>query len=69
MRTAPGDARGRSGSWVYLLFLPPFIGLLFPPFYAHTDPTLGGIPFFVWYQFLWVILSAIVTALVYWLRS
>jgi hypothetical protein len=52
-----------------VFLLAPFVALLYPPWYAHTSPTLGGIPFFVWYQFLWVILGAICTALTYVLRD
>jgi len=35
------------------------------PFFNRIEPKLWGIPFFFWYQFLWVVISAIVTALVY----
>lgn len=34
--------------WVYLLLIVPFVGLLFPTLYAHHDPTLAGIPFYIW---------------------
>jgi hypothetical protein len=46
---------------VYLLLSLPFFGLLWPGFYAWDEPRLGQIPFFYWYQFLWVILSALCT--------
>jgi len=36
-----------------------------PPFYNSVEPTLGGVPFFYWYQLLWVIIGAILTAIVY----
>ncbi len=56
----------RSGwSWWYLLFLLQFVAVLWPPFYNKADPTLGGVPFFYWYQLLWVIIGAILTAVVY----
>jgi hypothetical protein len=45
--------------------LAPFVGLLWPPFYAKDDPRIGGFPFFYWYQFLWVLIGVAVTALVY----
>jgi hypothetical protein len=51
--------------WWYLLLLLPFIGLLAVPVYAHNAPSLAGFPFFYWYQFLWVILGAGFTAIVY----
>ncbi|GAB3568161.1 DUF3311 domain-containing protein [Spelaeicoccus albus] len=35
------------------------------PIYARMDPTLGGIPFFYWYQMLWVIGDAILVTIAY----
>ena len=48
-----------------LLLLLPFIALCWPPFYNSVDPEFVGIPFFYWYQLLWVIITAIITAVVY----
>lgn len=48
-----------------LILLAPFLGLLWPQLYAKTEPTLFGFPFFYWYQFAWVIASALVTGIVY----
>ena len=48
-----------------MLFLAQFVAVLWPPFYNRVDPTLIGIPFFYWYQLLWIILGAILTATVY----
>ena len=50
--------------WYWLLVL-PLLGLLVPPIYNDIDPTLIGIPFFYWYQLLWVPISVAVTAVVY----
>ena len=55
----------RRGRWARILLLVPFIGLLFPSWYAHAEPRLSGIPFYLWYQFLWVILGVVITGLVY----
>lgn len=33
--------------------------------YAKTDPTLWGIPFFFWYQFLLVFISVALTSVAY----
>jgi len=52
-------------SWWYLLFVVQFVAVLFPSFYNSIEPTWIGIPFFYWYQMLWVIISAIFTAFVY----
>jgi len=49
----------------YLLLLVPFIALLWPPFYARTEPTLWGFPFFYWYQIAWVPLASLLTGIVY----
>ncbi len=46
---------------VYILLSLPFFGLLWPTLYAADAPRLGPIPFFYWYQFLWVFLSALCT--------
>jgi hypothetical protein len=50
---SPLNKSGRS-NWWYLLLLIPLAGLLYPPLYARIYPMLGGIPFFIWYQFAWV---------------
>jgi hypothetical protein len=62
------DTRSKKGSarWNWLLILPA-IGLLFPAVYARETPALLGFPFFYWYQFAWVFLTAAVTAVVYFL--
>lgn len=61
--TRPTDNRPRY-QWLILLLL-PFIGLLWVPAYNRVDPMVWGIPFFFWCQFLWVLLSAAITAIVY----
>jgi uncharacterized protein DUF3311 len=58
------NKRGR-WSWWYLLFLVQFVAVLWPPFYNKADPTFIGMPFFYWYQLLWVIIGAVLTAAVY----
>jgi Protein of unknown function (DUF3311) len=56
--------RTRSRAWYWLLLV-PLVGTLIPPLYNVEDPTLIGIPFFYWYQLLWVPLSVLVTLMVY----
>ncbi len=51
--------------WARLLLLLPFIGILWVSFYNRLEPVLGGVPFFYWYQLLWVLLSAAIVAVVY----
>ncbi|MGW0857392.1 DUF3311 domain-containing protein [Streptomyces sp. NPDC002690] len=43
----------------------PFVALLWVGSYAKTDPAFIGIPFFYWYQMLWVIISTGLTMLAY----
>jgi hypothetical protein len=52
-------------SWWYLLFVIQFAVALWPPLYNRADPTLLGMPFFYWFQLFWVIVSAVLTAVVY----
>lgn len=44
------------------------VGIVLPlivPMYAHADPALFGIPFFYWYQMLWVFLDALILLICY----
>jgi hypothetical protein len=59
------DQKRAGWSWWYLLLLIQFIAVLWPPFYNTAEPSLIGLPFFYWYQLLWIILGAILTAIVY----
>jgi hypothetical protein len=63
-----GATRGGSNWWLLLLLI-PFVGLLYPPFYAHLEPWVFGFPFFIWYQFLWVFITVAITASVYKIRG
>jgi hypothetical protein len=60
-----GLSERRGWSWWYLLLLVQFVGVLWPPFYNKAEPYFIGMPFFYWYQLLWVILGAGLTAIVY----
>ena len=62
--TSRAPSRRGSRAW-YLLLLPPFVGLLWVPFYARATPRLFGFPFFYWYQFAWVIVTALLTWIVF----
>jgi Protein of unknown function (DUF3311) len=59
----PPKSKGFS-LWNLLLFLPA-VGLAFPGLYARETPELFEVPFFYWYQVAWILLSAIITAVVY----
>lgn len=57
--------RAAFNTWSLLLLI-PYIALLWVPFYAKSFPSLWGFPFFYWYQFLWVPLTALLIGWVYW---
>jgi hypothetical protein len=62
----PMDGR-RERAWSpwYLLLLIQFIPALWVPLYNRVEPTLGGMPFFYWFQLALIFVSAVVTAIVY----
>jgi hypothetical protein len=55
--------RSSRAGW-YALLLIPFVALLVPV-YLTAAPALWGFPFFYWYQFAWLFLSAGLTWIVY----
>jgi hypothetical protein len=68
MDSPPKDSKPqgrRSWSWWYLLFLVQFAVALWPPFYNKIEPRFFGMPFFYWFQLLWVFVCALLTAVVY----
>ncbi|WP_433875895.1 DUF3311 domain-containing protein [Sinomonas atrocyanea] len=40
---------------------------LMPQLYSYDQPRWGGMPFFYWYQLLWVPISAALSGISYWL--
>lgn len=56
--------KSRRAYWYWLLLLPA-LGLMFPGIYARSTPELFGFPFFYWYQVAWIILTGIITGIVY----
>ena len=44
-----------------ILLLVPFVALFWVNSYARLRPAFIGIPFFYWYQLLWVIVSGVLT--------
>ena len=61
--TKPAKSSSRR-SWNWLLIL-PVIALAFPAFYSRSTPTLLGFPFFYWYQIAWILITGVLTAIVY----
>jgi hypothetical protein len=64
-RLGSAETKSRQSRWWYALLLPPYAGLLFPGLYARAQPAFAGFPFFYWYQFAWVLLSASLTGFAY----
>ena len=59
-------AKRRGGwSWWYLLFIIQCAVALWPPFYNQAEPSWFGMPFFYWFQLAWVLVGAVLTAIVY----
>ncbi len=56
--------KSKPRAWLFLLLV-PFVALGWPPFYNVVEPDFFGLPFFYWYQFLWVFLTPALTYLVY----
>ncbi|WP_406429603.1 DUF3311 domain-containing protein [Streptomyces sp. NBC_01589] len=50
---------------IALCLIAPFVAMLWVGSYAKVDPTFIGIPFFYWYQMLWVLISTTLTMVAY----
>jgi hypothetical protein len=59
----PANRRLQTAAGVLLLL--PVIALMWVGSYAKIEPKLGGFPFFIWYQFLWVFLCSACTYTAY----
>ncbi len=53
---------------VYAMFVVIAAVTLWVPLYNRTEPSLLGVPFFYWFQFAWVVVTAVVTWIAYRLR-
>jgi len=63
---AAGKREKKRARWpLRLLVLAPFIGLSWVPAYNWAEPGIAGVPFFYWYQLFWIILGAVLLAVVY----
>ncbi|MEV0111862.1 DUF3311 domain-containing protein [Streptomyces sp. NPDC050844] len=50
---------------IALCLVAPFVAMLWVSSYAKIEPTFIGIPFFYWYQMLWVLISTLLTMIAY----
>ena len=44
---------------IFLLLLMPYAAMLWVPIYNRAAPQIAGIPFFYWYQLLWIPLGSL----------
>jgi hypothetical protein len=51
--------------WIRILFVLPFVAMLWVPSYNRLTPDLFGFPFYYWYQLLWVLISAAIAGVIY----
>ncbi|MGH8279141.1 MAG: DUF3311 domain-containing protein [Gammaproteobacteria bacterium] len=58
-------SRWKRAGWIAALFVIPYGPMLWVGLYNHAQPALFGIPFFYWFQFVWIIVTAVVTAATY----
>jgi hypothetical protein len=65
-RHAQHRQAAKTGHAIYLLALLPFIGILGGAFFANrVEPFVIGLPFFMFWIVIWVILTSIVMAVIY----
>jgi predicted ferric reductase len=51
--------------WFHLLLIVPYVAILWVPSFNRAEPSIAGIPFFYWYQMLWIVLGAVLLLPVY----
>jgi hypothetical protein len=52
-------------TWARFLLFLPYIAVLLVPLYNRSLPDIAGIPFFYWYQLLWIPLGSLLLLLAY----
>lgn len=78
-RAAAKPARAKAGQvgrtpsllayWPRLLFIIPVALVLWVPSYNRTEPALGGVPFFYWYQLALILAGSALVFIVYLLET
>lgn len=61
---APQPSRLKRTVWYVILFV-PFFTAICVPLYNRVEPSLYGIPFFYWFQFVLIVVAAVVTGAAY----
>jgi hypothetical protein len=62
---SPSESVRPLGPLQVLLLAIPCVAVLAVPWFNRHEPTLFGLPFFYWWQLLWVPLSGVFIAIVY----
>jgi hypothetical protein len=64
---SPSPRRSSTGlrALILLILLPAVVVPLWVPLYDKTDPELWGFPFFYWFQFALILMSAVLTVVAY----
>ena len=56
-----GHGKGRRRfRLVHFFLIVPYVAILWVPFFNRIEPSIAGVPFFYWYQMLWIALGALV---------
>jgi hypothetical protein len=65
------DPRARRRYWLLIiaLLVPAFVLPLWVPLYDRVDPTLGGFPFFFWFQMALIGVAVVLTTLAMFVAS
>ena len=53
----------------YALLVLECLVILIPSIYGRMTPRLFGIPFFYWFQLLWILVAMVITGIVYLLTT
>ena len=56
-------------SLAYALLVAECVVILVPSVYGRLAPKLFGIPFFYWFQLLWILVAMVITGIVYLLTT
>lgn len=58
-------ARPLVWTFVVILLVAPWAATLWTASYNKATPTVGGFPFFYWYQLMWIPLSVVTTGIAF----